>query len=378
MANLERIVGNPIFIGSPLSVGGSRIGLALDAAFVNGTSGDCVAIRYEALVASTIDELYIFLDDYAGTLGNISIAVKIYNEGSNRLRAGSTELWPAAGGGAATTTMPAAADKWIKVALSVPYTTTVGQILWICMSNGAAAPATDYPNILYTTNMSNLLNQQVGYCSILAMYTSSGFSSDGGQAPEMPFVIKHGTIYVGQPWTRHSGTYYTNNQLERGIQFTTTEDVTVGTVEINTGSTAYSDARLLADATAPGGSALYTWDLDSDAGETYADAYGAKTFDTAITLTGGTTYKLTLTYSTNSQLPWVLEIEDYSTYSTVFDTLRGYDTYRHPWGVIDNGSGGWTTDKAICPCLGMKISDFPLQSSGGGGVTATIGSPFAG
>lgn len=359
--NLDRIRANCTQIGASLASTGSRTALSLNAAYVNGTSGPAVAVRYMAQTTDTIDEFYIFLDTITGTRGNITMEAAIFNENAAATQTGST------GRDTSTATvMPAGDDMWIKFTFGTPYTPTVGEILWIVAYNTASAPTTDYPQILGATTAPEA-GPGLGGGDFAARphSTTNGFSSAGTARTKMPYVIKQGSNYFGNPFTQTNAAPYTSNQLERGIQFTPTEDVVVSSFANGSTSPNFALARILADATAPGGSALNEYDLDSDANETTNDLCQAKVFDAAVTLSGGTTYKLTVTFSSNTASPQAAQIEDYASYSAMFDTLRAEDVLRTPWSVIDNGAGGWTTNKALWPQLALGIRDFPAIAGGG-------------
>ncbi len=362
--NLLRTTSQISAIGYCSITGGARANFSLNAAFVNATSGTGLGIRYMAQTVDTIDELYVFLDATTGTRGNVTMECSIYNEAAaNAARAGTTVRDVST-----ATAYPASDDMWIKFTFGTPYTPTVGEILWLVIYNTAGAPGTDFPQIMTsnTITLPNFANN-----AALAFTTSTGFSTNGTAVQETPFVIKQGSNYFGQPFTQFNGAYYTNNQLERGFQFTPTEDVVVQGYMNTSATTSFALARILADATAPGGTAENEYDLDSDANETTNDICGAKIFDAAVTVSGGATHKFTLTYSANSQLPGVIQIEDYATYSGVFDALRAENALTMPWGAIDNGAGGWTIDKAIAPQFALLVQDYPAIAAGGGGNTIT-------
>jgi hypothetical protein len=351
--NLERLSVSRTRAGRSNAASGSRTATSLNAAYVHGTSGPAVAVRYFCPTADPISELYVFLDAAGGTLGNVTMEAAIYNE-NTALRAGTTQRDVST-----ATAMPAAQDMWVRFTFGTPYTPTVGEILWLVAYNTSAAPTVDFPQILTGTT------HDMGDALFTPFTTTNGFSGNGGAASEMPFVVKQGSAYFGQPFTQRHATFYANNTLERGIQITPTEDVTVCAAVFPLSNT-LSDLRILADATAPGGAALNTFDLDSDANETTADVTGSKWFDSPVTLTGGTTYKATLTFGSATQNPAVLHIEDYASYSAVFDALRANDKLAVPWGVVDDGAGGWTIQKDVCPDLSLIVSDFPAQAAGGG------------
>lgn len=353
--NLERLMPSLDRIGSIFGTSGSRTSFALDSAFVNGTSGDAVAIRYMAQAASKITEVYVFCADKTGSPSTFTCT--IYNESSNAARAGTTSR-----SSSTTVTLPAGSTGWMKFDTFSDYTPTVGEILWIVIHNTTDTPASNYISVLTATNTVFFSGATSFHAT--GYTTTAGFSSNGTQVNEMPFVINHGGTYVGQPFTQR--TTRSSASTEYGFQFTPTEDVKVSGVLIGVGSANYADFRILADATAPGGSALNSYDLDSDSNETTCDLVGAKMFDSVVTLSGGTTYKCTLTFGASVASPSHIEIEDYSTYSSMFDTLRGYDLTTLPWVVTDDGGGGWTTSKDKCLELMLIVQDNPEIASGGG------------
>lgn len=358
--NQSRITSFQAGVGRLFEQAGSRTATNLNSAFVNATSGAAIAIRFMAHTTDPIDELYVFLDSNGGTLGSVTMAAEIFNEGSNAARPGTTSRDTST-----TTTMPGAVDKWIKFEFATPYTPAVGEILWLVIYNTSGTPGTDYPGILAATNIA--IGPAVSSTGIFAAFqTTNGFTTDGTSIGELPWVVKAGSTYYGQPFTQINSTYYTSNTRQRGIVITPTEDVSVNGVSFKNGVSNYNELKIYADATAPGGSAISTHDLDSDANETTGDICGGKTF-AAETLTGGSTYKAALTFSSSSQSPWVVQTEDYSSYSSVFDALRAQDTINVPWSAIDDGASGWTIDKAVSPLIMLHIDDNPAQAGGGGG-----------
>lgn len=366
--NLERIIGGvPNAIGSTGAASGSRTAFALDSAFVNATSGDAVAIRYMAQVASKITEVYVYCDSKTGSPSTFTC--EIYNESSNSARAGTTLR-----SSSSSVTLPSGAAGWMKFDTFSDYTPAVGEILWIVIHNTTGTPASNYVSVQVSTN-SLLWQSNTSVNHAFGHTTTNGFTTNATTVVEMPFVINHGGTYVGQPFTQRNTR--ASASTEYGFQFTPTEDVEVVGVLIGTAASNYADFRILADATAPGGGAINSYDLDSDANETTNDLCGAKFFDSAVTLTGGTTYKATLTFGSSVAAPSHLEIEDYAAHSSMFDTLRAYDKTTLPWVVTDNGAGGWTTSKDKCLELCLIVRDRPAISASGGGGIPVIGGRVA-
>jgi hypothetical protein len=356
--NQSRMTWWPNQVGRINISSGSRTATSLNAAFVNGTSGPAVSIRWMAQTTDPIDELYVFLDSNGGTLGSITMQALVLNENS-QTRPGTTVRATST-----ATVMPAAVDRWVKFTFGTPYTPAIGEILWLTVHNTSASPTVDFPGILTSTNTYPPQAPLIGYAACIL--TSNGFTTNGLTASEMPFVLKCGSNYFGSPFTQFVATSYANNQRQRGIVVTSTEDVVVMGVSFNNTSASYDELKIYDNSTAPGATALATYDLDSVANATTADVCGGTTF-APFTLTGGLTYKVVLTFAANATTPGIVQIEDYASYSSVFDALRDNDTIGNPWGCIDDGAGGWTIDKSICPALALYVDDSPAIPSGGGG-----------
>lgn len=334
-------------INHPQGTGGARSNLALDSAYVHKTSGDVVAIRYEAPTTDTIDALYVFMDAHGGTIGNITMEAAIYNESAAAVP-GTTQRDVST-----ATVIPNADDKWIKFTFGTPYTPTKGEILWFVVYNTSASPTVDFPNVMITTSASPYIapNQMVGYSS------TAGLSTAGTQRVTLPFVVTQGSNHFGQPFTQINVAYYTSNQLKRGFAFTMPATALFYGVAFQASSTTLSGVQIFTSAQNPNDSPAHGYSTGADANETTDELVGAKLFDTSITLTAGASYKCVLTFASNSQSPAVLQIEDYASYSAVFDAM--YDQSSYCWGVIDNGANGWTTDKSISPCIQLLMESIP-------------------
>jgi hypothetical protein len=340
---------------------GARTNFSLNVAYVHNTSGTGIGIRYQCPTADTIDELYVFMDAFTGTLGNITMACDIYNESAVTTRPGTT-----ARDSSTATAMPNAADKWIKFTFGTPYTPTVGEVLWFVFYNTAAAPGTDFPQIMTVTNLAlSTLGANANFTGKTNVFTTAaGFSAAGTVVFEAPFVVKQGSNYFGQPYTQQTATYYTSNTLKRGLVVSgVTEDLKIFSVDFLNAAAAYNGIKIFDSATGPDDAALRTENLGTDANEVTDELNGAKVFDTDFTMTGGSAYKAVLTFGSASQLPVVAQIEDYSSYSAVFDELTDGLNVCH--ACIDNGANGWTIDKSISPSIVLFISSFPAIAGGG-------------
>jgi hypothetical protein len=339
------------------NISGSRGNLALDAAYVHGVSGDAIAVRYSCPTADPINELYVFLDANGGTLGNITMACDIYNEHATTISQPGSTLRNSS----TATVMPDAVDKWIKFTFGTPYTPSVGEIIWLIIRNTSASPTVDFPQLMTTNTV--ILGRPAGWGWTECYQTGVGFSSAGASlSQEMPFIVKQGIKYFGHPYTQITASYHASNMLKRGIVFTITGSVKIFGVEF-TGIVAYSGFEIFDNATGPGGVPLHTFALGSDANQSRDEVIGAKIFNLPITLPAGT-YKAVLTFAATSPQPYTAQIEDYASYSSVFDELA--DGFNVCHGCIDNGAGGWTIEKNATKAIMLLIDEF-VASSGSSG-----------
>ena len=350
MAIINGINFNATWLGFPVAVAGAAASVTLTNAYVQNTSGDAVAIRYLSRSTDTIDAVWVYVTAVSGS--PVLAATLIAEQAGQPTRPATAATLDTS---TAASTPGAAA--WCKITFGTPYTPTVGEILWIVVHKTSGTTC----DIRTGTNMAIQLGapyQNVGYSS------ANGYTTNGTVQTEIPHLVKQGANYFGQPFTTCSGTAYTNNQLERGIKLVVPAACKVCGFVNASSTTSFANLVLHSSSGVPGGAGIATYDLDSDAGETTGDLIQAKIFDADQTLTQGSTYYLTLTYTVNSQVPLVYSIEDYASYQTEFDAIR--DANPHiPIGVIDNGAGGWTENKAICPGIMLLVSDYP---AGGGGI----------
>lgn len=352
--------GNWGMFSSPvLSVGGlhqssgSATGFNLTTAFVKGTSGAAFLVRYVCRTADPIDALWVFVHAFTGTV--TAMQCDIYNENAwnlpgATLRDSSTAV-----------SIPAGATQWMKFTFGTPYTPTVGEVLWFIVHNTTATPASNYPTIRTATTTS------IGASSDLVFrikpFTTSTGATTTGATYEAPCVVKQGSNYFGQPLTIYNGgNFLANDSNEKGMQFTVPTGLIFNIYGYETTkSTSLADtAKLYADATAPGGTVLASWDLDSDTNETTNEAIGCKIFDTAYAAGAGT-YKFVFDPGGNMNLAG-MEIEDYASYSTEFDAM--FDMWKCTKPVIEN-AGSWTVDGHGLVDIRLLI-EVTAAASGGG------------
>jgi hypothetical protein len=356
MANLNKNASNYLNIGTNYSTSGARTTLPLNAAYVNGTSGVGMAIRYQPRTSAAINEAYFFMNSMSGTLANLSVQAIIYNERSalaaqpgTTVRATSTAF---------TAPVPGTGVGWLKVTFGTPYTPAIGESLWIILTNTATAPTVDYPNILTGPNtVTGRSNNLVGYSTL------NGFSTAGTSQTKMPCIITIGSGYAGSPITQFTATFYTSNTLKRGIVVTPISNMTFDIWQTSGASTVLTGIQVFLAPAGPGTTPLYSYTLGTDTNATTDRVFGSKILNPALQLLAGNTYYVVNTFSAVTTTPSGGQIEDYASYSSIFDYLT--DGISNCGSVIDNGSGGWTVSNSYIPGITLTPSDLPAGSRGG-------------
>ena len=350
---------------------GSRTAVSLNAAYVHVTSGAAVALRYMARTTDPIDELYVFLEAVTGTLASITMQCVIYNEFGSTSTSAVTIPGNTVRATSTATAMPSAALKWIKFTFGTPYTPTVGEILWFVVTNTSAAPATNAPQLLCSTTTS--FNSPVftghGYS------TTNGFSTAAatGQS-ELLWVLKQGSNVYGQPFSNHSATVHGSNTLQKGFKITPPIDVEFYGFTMPNPGASLAGLKIFDAATAPAGTALYSFALGTDANELRDEYLGVKVFDTPVVLEAGNSYIVALNYGSNNSAPGGGFIEDYASYPTLFDALVDFFTVCPC--VIDNGAGGWTVRMETCCNMQLLVSDLPSPTVAASRVAVWNGSAW--
>ena len=343
-------VGRHPFIGQQPAASGTRTNLSLTVAYVHYDPGPglgtAVGVRFVAETTDTLDELYVFMDDFIGTLGNITMACDIYNEGATIGLPGATVR-----DSSTATAMPDGVDKWIKFTFGTPYTPAVGEVLWFVIRNTATIPLTDAPAILLLTNcLVPQKRQAAGYS------TTDGFTTSTARITT-PAVIKAGANYIGSGVTRRQTALSANNTLERGMLVIPRQRCEVLAVEsVGILGTAISGINFYASATVPGGTALANY-ATGGTNKVTGELMFFHALSPTIVLERGQTYRVTFTFSANSTLGIAAQVEDYASYTTPFDAL--VDGHFACPMVQDNGAGGWTQSNGNLWDMGLYANAFP-------------------
>lgn len=332
---------------------GSRVATSLNAAYSHLVSGPAVVVRWRNFGTSGLSKAYLFTDATSGTRANITLRARIYTATTNQPTATLVAT-------ADTVTYPAADDQWIEIVFNTPATLTDGEAYMLVLDNTSAAPTTDFPQILTATNAS--------YAPISMWYgrgfsTANGFTTAGTSQVEMPYVLEFASGFrLAQPFTGQSNTF-TSNQLARGLVI----------------ANRFKNRQLLGGSCASNAVDVKLYRSDQLPNDTPILTYATSLVDrqttsfrfpTPITLTGSTDWYLVETRSSNSTTPGAGNIEDYSSFSAMFDDLWT-SALDIAYGVQDDGSNGWTLRKNMAPVAWFFLGDdvtsggVPLIGAGG-------------
>ncbi len=352
-------------VGYTNSASGARSSSALSAAYTYGSAGNVIGIRFNAIKASGIKKVYVFVDAVTGTAGNVVLKCEIRNEHTST----STQPGSTLNKAGVTSTSTVSAGHWCEFDFSAsPYVPAVGETIWLVLYNTAGAPATDFPSVLVANGIAMPPISLFPYQ--FQMYTTSnGFSSAGTVSQQRVCVVEYadGTI-DGQPFTKSNAAFYSSNTRERGIVIDGLDVATyiyafvfVAAMSANVSGIKIYGTGSAGGTQAPGGTALATYNLGSDTGQSRDRTIGSKVV-TPILLSANTKYRVVFTYSANVAAPTILQIESASDFA---DTLLvGMYGNSIGYSTIDNGSGGWTDDKSAWGGIALAISSYSPAAGG--------------
>ena len=339
-------------IGAFRAASGSTTSQAQSVAYVHQTSGNAFAFRYVAERAGPINAFWIFCPAIAGTGG--TVRARIYNEqAAQASRPGSTLR---ATNTAADTP---AANKWIKITFGTPYSCTKGEILWIVIDNTDGVPATNNWS-LWTVLTPNYQTQSVSTLVSAQFYsTTGGFSANGTDCSRTPWMMDHGGVIYGLPYT-NGGTTFALDTQKKGIKFFPHTSLKIDHIEVSP-QDRLSKLQIYGPGQLPNDTPLHEFNFDTDANQTTNDYLGTKIFD-AVTLYAGLEYRLVFTLSLAAVVMNGGSIGDYvgGTYESTIDAIRldPINTHTFPIATVDSGSNTWTDDKTHVPGFRVGVSEY--------------------
>lgn len=312
-----------------------NIGTNHNVALSSANSGE--GWRFVAPASLPLVDVYIFTTASSGAAGNVTVQLRAY---------GSSATVPAAGNhSTVTAAWNGTANRWNKYTFGSPFTVTAGVVYWVTIANADGSPATNFPTV------QGSLVGQIGAQQpmFLAHTTSNAWTSGTPTTAGWPTVVLRftdgtTTILYGVPYTQTAN--YASNQLRRGLRIESLDSpVTVFGVRMNVPAS-MGNLEFYEGTTAPAGTLVRA----ADAFPTNSQAGAQGFLIPDIKLKAGTNYRVVTTFTGNSTTPAYWNIQDGSAYADL--QAAGYAN-NMIYGTIDNGSGGWTDDRATLPrmCL---------------------------
>lgn len=349
-----KIAPNALACGNIANTSGSAANLSLNAAYVHNTSGAGIAFRVNARDLTSVTDAGIYISSYTGTVANVTMRCRIYNENATvSTRPGTTLLATSS-----TTTMPASAG-WARFQFATAYTpTSIGEVFWVVFDNTATVPATDFPLIR------NAIATSLPGQSFFAPYsTTTGFSTAGTRQVQMPGFIVQGGATRGTTQTAQATPVVTNTR-PRGVVFTPPVDCKVDVIEFGspTGST-MNNIKVWESNQLPNDTPIYQF-VTGQTGRASSEVSGTISFEPSFLAKRNTTYYICWDFSANNTSPTCLSTEGYSTYSSIFD--QNVDNFTILPLVRDNGSNLFVVENQFSPRIQLILGDLlnPTISAG--------------
>lgn len=201
---------------------GSQTSQQIDTAYVAGTSGEAVAIKFIAPVASTTVTAYFYA---TAITGSPTFRMEL------RAGSGSDPDRPDVSGAALATsgsdTVPVA-GRWSTFALT--YTLAAGTVYWVIVYNNHGTPASNHATYSYRGALDYASPTQSSNSTthlIHGAYTSNGFTTDPTAVAGVCGVIafSDGTL-IGNPYVT-TASVHANNANDRGSRFAAPADMIV-------------------------------------------------------------------------------------------------------------------------------------------------------
>ena len=316
----------------------SATGQALDNAYTRGSAGKCVLVRFIAPVSARLTDVYLFSSSLTGS-ATASCDLCNYTDPDTLGSLVESTTWTCNG-----------ANKWNRATFA-SNTLTAGSLYVLVIGDPDGAGA-NFATVLYQGGIGETANQR----AILQSYTSTNGGSTWTTRNAGPLVLKFadGSVY-GVPFT--TNTVDANNARERGVRIRLTERLLLAGLGFNSTSGAnINGAKIYADATAPGGTALVSFSAAAG-----VNSFGHLLLSAPYQLEAKTWYRVVLTYSGNSTSPGYLQVQDSAAYADVLGaTFLGGSAYH----TIDDGAGGWTDATDKWPRLWLLCSEQVFQARG--------------
>ncbi len=313
----------------------------LNSAYVAGTSGNAVSVKFMPFDNLTLTDLYFYIESYGGTAA-------LVNDLELEVRSG-TNTGPGTTGPsllASTTVNPSSATGWLHWSgLSVAL--TAGSLYYFIIGD-ADGGVTNFARIVhqgtYVTS-----NEQSRYVFWMPYTTTDGFTTGtrGFSLPPCVAVFSNGTVY-GWPFGS-SSTHNSSGTYQRGLHvLTLSVAIKLFGVTYATSNASISGVNIWTDPNGPAGSPLAS--STRSWGATVAGFLFPSPF---ISLAKATPYRIVFTVGSGTGQPILASI------GTGADSnLRAAMPYGGDWYSTQDTSNVWADDTNSLPIMGLLVEDI--------------------
>jgi len=349
---------NDVALNGPISATANT--LALNSAYVFGTSGQAVYYSFIPNATGNLTDIIFRVSSYTGTWGStdghINFELRI---GLSGTRIPATEL-----AGSGNLTLDGTTTGWIH-ATGFNIGVVAGRVYELILADndgGASNYATIVSGYTGSTGFSGDINNSLST-------TTNGYNTSGTGVAQCPAV----SVEVGSTWYGGCGvdTVATtaSSTEERGIRFRPKENCTLVGVAMGndpsyiwTNNTTY---KLYADATAPGGTTLFSIQMTST---TVSSSTGVQSFvhfssGNHYDLKANTWYRFVMKSSVATTVPRKCTV----TGSPDANLLDAVFPFNGDFYWTASNSGAWVDDTTSVCTMGPYVLPLTGSTSSGGG-----------
>lgn len=351
MADTLHIPGN-IVVGFAAD-DGAPTAYQVDSAWVFGTSGEAVYIRFCAPEAQSNGALTAYLYCSGAPTGSPTYKAELRDSAPS----GDDVDRPDAGAAALATSgdVAPAENRWATFALT-GVTLVEGKYYFICVYNSHETPASNYCSWAYRGAIDNMISTATTYHLLVTGYTADGFTADGTTTTASTgcAVIKFASgAIIGMPYVADGGAHASNQNL-RGMRITPSGSITVcGVIGLGTGAGLYKVAIYSGE----------TLIVESSEMDQFGDTRAGGLRFAPTDLAAGTAYDVVFTVSANYTVGAIY------TMGETEENLPADVLACRPWScayVDGAAAGSLTADAAKIYAMTIAVSGIPTPASGGG------------
>lgn len=323
---------------------------ALNSAYTYNSAGDAVAMRFALNEAKTLTDVYCYLTALNGTPANVNdLNWEIRDNSADPNEPGSTLV--------ASGTYDPSGDSppvWMTMATGLSQALLAGKVYFLIVAD-ADGNGTDYATILRNGPFGAALRSM-----FFSPNTTDGFQTTNDRDPSaMVLAFSDGSV-IGNPYSRVTSNSY---NVERGLKVQFDEDVELIGLQWANATVAGNllGIKIYEDGNNPGGTTVYASTEDYEDANLHGTHYR---FESVVTLTGGTVYRVVFTSGGSDNDP---RQPNFGAGAIPSDVALARYAGNSNWVFTrDSGGGGWTDDDTSLMTMMLVLGNMPAQAGAGG------------